>query len=52
LIAALAAGHDAVQAATRANAAAALAVTRRGPATAANSSEVDALVGKTGRGKR
>ena len=50
LIAALAGGHDAVQAATRANAAAALAVTRRGPATAPNAKEVDTLVGKTGRG--
>lgn len=50
LIAALTGGHDAVQAATRANAAAALAVTRRGPATAPNAKEVDTLVGKTDRG--
>ncbi|MGE8415904.1 MAG: PfkB family carbohydrate kinase [Pseudomonas sp.] len=43
-IAALAAGLDPLAAARRANAAAALAVTRRGPATAPGSGEVDALL--------
>jgi sugar/nucleoside kinase (ribokinase family) len=44
LLAALADGLTADQAALRANAAAALAVTRRGPATSPTSAEVDALV--------
>ncbi|NBF01283.1 sugar kinase [Pseudomonas sp. Fl5BN2] len=43
-IAALAAGHEPLAAARRANAAAAIAVTRRGPATAPGSAEVDALL--------
>lgn len=46
MIAALAAGYSPIHAATRANAAAALAVTRRGPATAPGTAEVDALLGK------
>jgi sugar/nucleoside kinase (ribokinase family) len=44
--AALAAGQDPVAAARRANAAAALAVTRRGPATAPSSIEVDDLLAR------
>ena len=48
LIAALAAGHGLAHAATRANAAAALAVTRRGPATAPHTREVDALLENNG----
>lgn len=44
LLAALAAGHSPDQAALRANAAAAVAVTRRGPATSPTSVEVDAVV--------
>ncbi|MGC5700423.1 sugar kinase [Pseudomonas sp. NFXW11] len=43
-IAALAAGLEPLAAARRANAAAAIAVTRRGPATAPGSAEVDALL--------
>lgn len=46
MIAALAAGYSPIHAATRANAGAALAVTRRGPATAPGTAEVDALLGK------
>jgi sugar/nucleoside kinase (ribokinase family) len=42
----LATGLDPLTAARRANAAAALAVTRRGPATAPTGNEVDALVGR------
>jgi sugar/nucleoside kinase (ribokinase family) len=42
----LATGLDPLTAARRANAAAALAVTRRGPATAPTGDEVDALVGR------
>ncbi|WP_297839641.1 PfkB family carbohydrate kinase, partial [Pseudomonas sp.] len=45
LLAALAQGLTADQAALRANAAAAIAVTRWGPATSPTSAEVDALVG-------
>ena len=48
MIAALAGGYNAAQAATRANAAAAIAVTRRGPATAPGAREVDALLAKSG----
>ena len=48
LIAALAAGHPAPQAAQRANAAAAIAVTRRGPATAPGAGEIDRLLGENG----
>jgi sugar/nucleoside kinase (ribokinase family) len=44
LLAALAAGHSPEQAALRANAAAAVAVTRWGPATSPTSAEVDALL--------
>ncbi|WP_213881288.1 PfkB family carbohydrate kinase [Pseudomonas sp. dw_358] len=44
LLANLAAGCDSEQAARRANAAAAIAVTRWGPATAPGSAEVDALI--------
>jgi sugar/nucleoside kinase (ribokinase family) len=44
--AALARGSDAVAAARRANAAAALAVTRRGPAESPRSDEIDALAGR------
>ena len=44
LLAALAAGHSPDQAALRANAAAAMAVTRWGPATSPTLAEVDALV--------
>jgi len=44
LLAGLASGLSAAQAALRANAAAAIAVTRRGPATAPTAAEVDALV--------
>jgi sugar/nucleoside kinase (ribokinase family) len=43
-IAALAAGRDPLAAARRANAAAALSVTRRGPATAPTSAELDAFL--------
>ncbi|MEN5089480.1 PfkB family carbohydrate kinase [Pseudomonas protegens] len=43
-VAALAAGHEPLAAARRANAAAAIAVTRRGPATAPCSAEVDAML--------
>jgi sugar/nucleoside kinase (ribokinase family) len=43
LIAAFAAGLDPISAATRANAAAAISVTRRGPATAPTTIELDAL---------
>ncbi|WP_025128715.1 PfkB family carbohydrate kinase [Pseudomonas sp. PH1b] len=43
-VAALAAGHEPLAAARRANAAAALAVTRRGPATAPGSAEVEAML--------
>ncbi|WP_296261831.1 MULTISPECIES: PfkB family carbohydrate kinase [unclassified Pseudomonas] len=49
LLAGLAAGLSAQQAALRANAAAAIAVTRWGPATAPKTDEVDELL-KTGRG--
>ena len=45
LIAALAAGYPAPQAVIRANAAAAIAVTRRGPATAPGAGEIDSLIG-------
>jgi sugar/nucleoside kinase (ribokinase family) len=44
LVAALAAGADAIAAARRANAAGALAVTRRGPATAPTRAELDAFL--------
>lgn len=44
LLAALAAGHSPDQAALRANAAAAVAVTRWGPATSPTSAEVDAML--------
>jgi sugar/nucleoside kinase (ribokinase family) len=44
-VAALLGGLDPLAAARRANAAAALAVTRRGPATAPTAAEVDALLG-------
>ena len=44
MIASLAAGYSSVQAATRANAAAALTVTRHGPATSPGADEVDALL--------
>ena len=44
MIAALSAGYAAPEAAKRANAAAALAVTRRGPATSPNADEVDRLI--------
>ena len=47
MIAALAAGYSTPQAAARANAAAALAVTRKGPATAPNAAEVDAIMNKS-----
>lgn len=47
LLAGLAAGLSAPQAALRANAAAAIAVTRWGPATAPTAAEVDELVGST-----
>jgi sugar/nucleoside kinase (ribokinase family) len=46
LIAALAAGFDPISAATRANAAAAISVTRRGPATAPTIAELDAFMAK------
>ncbi|MGE8149035.1 PfkB family carbohydrate kinase [Pseudomonas frederiksbergensis] len=46
-VAGLAQGLSAVEAARRANAAAALAVTRWGPATSPGSAEVDALIRKT-----
>jgi len=46
-VAGLAQGLSAVDAARRANAAAALAVTRWGPATSPGTAEVDALIGKT-----
>ena len=45
LIAALAAGRDALTAVARANAAAALSVTRRGPATAPDAQELDEFLG-------
>lgn len=45
LLAGLAAGHTPEQAALRANAAAAIAVTRWGPATAPTAAEVDVMVG-------
>jgi sugar/nucleoside kinase (ribokinase family) len=45
-VAGLARGLSAVEAARRANAAAALAVTRWGPATSPGTAEVDALVRK------
>jgi sugar/nucleoside kinase (ribokinase family) len=48
LAAALARGDDILTAARRANAAAALAVTRRGPATAPTASEIDALLAALG----
>ncbi len=44
MIAALSAGNTPLDAAKRANAAAALAVTRRGPATAPHASEIDLLI--------
>lgn len=44
LVAALAAGLDPISAATRANAAAAISVTRRGPATAPRRQELDAFL--------
>jgi sugar/nucleoside kinase (ribokinase family) len=44
LVAALASGLDAIAAARRANAAAAISVTRRGPATAPTSKELDAFL--------
>lgn len=47
LLAGLASGLSASQAALRANAAAAIAVTRWGPATAPTAAEVDALIGST-----
>ncbi|WP_460042340.1 PfkB family carbohydrate kinase [Pseudomonas sp. S2_H01] len=47
LLAGLAAGLSAETAAVRANAAAAIAVTRWGPATAPKAAEVDELIGKT-----
>jgi sugar/nucleoside kinase (ribokinase family) len=47
LLAGLAAGLSAEKAAVRANAAAAIAVTRWGPATAPKAAEVDELIGKT-----
>jgi sugar/nucleoside kinase (ribokinase family) len=46
LLAGLASGLSASQAALRANAAAAIAVTRWGPATAPTAAEVDALVAR------
>ena len=46
LVAGLAAGLEPLMAARRANAAAAIAVTRRGPATAPGSAEVDALLAR------
>jgi ribokinase len=49
LIAALAAGFDPISAATRANAAAAISVTRRGPATAPTITELDAFMAKWSR---
>lgn len=47
-LAALASGADARTAARRANAAAAIAVTRRGPATAPNAAEIDAFIASAG----
>ncbi|WP_392890722.1 PfkB family carbohydrate kinase [Pseudomonas migulae] len=47
IVAGLARGLSAAEAARRANAAAALAVTRWGPATAPGTAEVDALISKT-----
>ena len=53
LIASLSAGHDAIAAVTRANAAAAISVTRRGPATAPDKQELDAfLAAREERGER
>jgi sugar/nucleoside kinase (ribokinase family) len=52
LLAELARGADAGTAATRANAAAALAVTRPGPATAPTRRELDAFLDPSGRGAR
>ncbi|WP_247255363.1 PfkB family carbohydrate kinase [Pseudomonas moorei] len=49
-VAGLAQGLSAFDAARRANAAAALAVTRRGPATSPGTAEVDALVGQSFNG--
>ncbi|KQO59984.1 PfkB family carbohydrate kinase [Curtobacterium sp. Leaf261] len=48
LIAALSRGDDLVTAARRANAAAAIAVTREGPATAPTAAEIDDLLGRSG----
>ncbi len=50
LIAGLAAGLDPVSAARRANAAAALAVTRRGAATAPTRAEIDAFLASAAQG--
>jgi len=47
MLAALSAGHCLAYAARRANAAAALAVTRRGPATAPRAEEIDYFMGQT-----
>ncbi|MEQ5843549.1 PfkB family carbohydrate kinase [Paraburkholderia acidicola] len=45
-LASLASGHDAASAARRANAAAAIAVTRRGPATAPSAAQIDELLAR------